>query len=370
MQIINRTLPAALLVMAVVIIGLPAAQPQAASMPPQFANDPIAKALGPEIMTAAVREGKLMYYAGTRMGPWLEKTGQKKNFEKRFGIKIDLLALHPRELLERVATEHATGRKVADILQQPSQRAILAHEMGVLEKWRPPSPGLDGIDKRFFLPELEGYWLPYFVSEQGICYNAKMVPAGEAPQSYRDLLNPRWKGKVVSRDPRQSGGGAWQMLSIYHHPELGMEYLQKLHATVAPRILPGGGSRVTCDAVVRGEAAIGFNARTFMLSELPPDTPLKMVAPEEGLSWLAIGNSLVKGAPHSNASKVLLTWLYEEERLQDFTDRVAVVPHPKMKVKPPRWSLVNEKWLPGIPVKDLRRPNWFFKAMEKLYGIR
>ena len=372
MQMFIRTLLAAPLVVAVAMGAAQAVRPQAAqaeTMPQQFAGDPVAKVLGPEIMTAALREGRIMYYAGTRVGPWLAKTTQKKNFEDRFGIKLDILSVHPRELLERVLTEHATGRKVADIMQQPSTRALLAHESGVLEKWRLLAPGLDGIDRRFFLPEIEGYWWPYFVSEQGICYNPKLVSAGEVPRSYRDLLKPKWRGKVASRDPRQSGGGAWQMLSIYHHPDLGMEYLQQLHATVAPRIIPGG-SRVTCNAVLRGEAVVALNARTFMLAKLPSDAPLKMLAPKEGLSWLAIGNSLIKGAPHPNAAKVLLTWLYELERMQDFTDRIAVVPHPAMKVKPPRWSLATAPWMSPIPVKDLRRPNWFFKKMEKLYGIR
>jgi len=85
-----------------------------------------------------------------------------------------------------------------------------------------------------------------------------MLKKEEYPKSYQDILIPKWKGRVATRDPRSAGGGGWQFLQIYDNPKLGIEYIRKLKEIVDPFIVPGG-SRDMRDAVLTGRFPLGFS---------------------------------------------------------------------------------------------------------------
>ena len=60
-----------------------------------------------------------------------------------------------------------------------------------------------------------------------IFYNSKLVNAKEFT-SHKDLLNPKWKGKLVVDDPRRGGPGVATFTFFYLHPELGPEFIRAL----------------------------------------------------------------------------------------------------------------------------------------------
>src|SRR5215471_10335677 len=63
-------------------------QAAAATLPGNLVNDPVTKLVGPEVMSAAVKEGRIVWYAGDNTGEFFNKGG-KEAFEKRFGIKME-----------------------------------------------------------------------------------------------------------------------------------------------------------------------------------------------------------------------------------------------------------------------------------------
>ena len=78
----------------------------------------------------------------------------------------------------------------------------------------------------------------------------------------------------------------------------------------------------------------------------------------------------MKGATHPNASKVLLTWFFELEQLQLWTDQSRPVPHPDVKVPISEMSVSAYPLMKRIPDEQLGNPNAFFKEMEQVFGIR
>ena len=346
-----------------------AAFPAAAQeqLPPQFANDPVAKALGPAVINAALKEGSINLYSATTTRDFLQSGGQAA-FEKRFGIKIKPLTSELRKLVDRVRTEISVGRVLADIFEGNDQYMLELHKLNALAKWKPPAPELDRISKEAFVTNPTGYWWPTHVSAQGLVVNPNLVNPGEI-KSYWDVINPKFKGKVAIRDPRSSGGGAWHMLGIQNTPELGADYIVKLKSTVEPFILSGG-SNVIRDAVVRGQFAIGFSGRGDFFQDLPKGAPLAWVVPKEGLAWTPSSIALINGGPNPNASKVFITWLYETPQMQLWTEQGRPIPHPDIKSPIPEMSLANVKLMPRIPDEQLDQPNFFFKEMEKVFGIR
>ena len=358
-------------VMAAACAGLMATGPAVAQeqLPERLANDPVAKALGAKIINAALKEGKVTWYGATTSEDFLTNGGGKERFEKRFGIKLEPVTGRNQNMVDRIKTEAAVGRQTADLYEGNDQYMLDLYNAGVLVPWRPPAPELDKINKEVFVREPAGYWWPVHVSAQALVINTKMVKPEEEPKSYWDIVNPKWKGKVAMRDPRSAGGGAWQMMSFYHQPGLGLDYIQKLRDTVKPFVVEGG-SRVIRDVVARGQFAIALNGRGEFIHDLPPGVPVKFVVPKEGMAWTPSSMALIKNSPNPNAAKVLMTWFYDMENLQKWTEFGRPVPHPAMKVPIPEMSVSDYPLMTQLPTKWLAEPNFFFELMEKTFGIR
>jgi ABC-type Fe3+ transport system substrate-binding protein len=68
-----------------------------------------------------------------------------------------------------------------------------------------------------------------------VSYNPRLIsPAGF--KSYWDLLEPKWKGKIVAMDPRAGGYGRSGARFIYYNQQLGSEYLTRLFNTMEVRL--------------------------------------------------------------------------------------------------------------------------------------
>lgn len=339
----------------------------AQQLPTNIANDPVTKLVGPEIIAAAVKEGTLTWYGSSTSQDFLENGG-KERFEKRFGIKLKTVFAPLRNITDRLRTETAVGKVVADVFDGNDQYMLELYDLGVLMKFRPPSPELNRINPITFVREPEGYWSPVHLSAQGIIVNTRMADPKEIT-SYWDLINPKYRGKVGIRDPRASSGGAWHMLNIYEQQGLGVDYIRKLQEVVKPSIV-GGSADAMRDAVVRGQFAIGFSGRGENFRDLPKGAPLAWVVPKEGMAWTPSSLAILKDAPHPNAAKVMLTWFFEVPQLQLWTDTGRPVPHPDVKVPVPEMSVSNYPLMARIPDKHLAEPNFFFKEMEQIFGVR
>ena len=340
-----------------------------ASAPAQLANDPVAKALGADVMNAALKEGRVHWYAGDNTAEFF-KAGGKAAFEKRFGIRIEPLAGRLREHTDRVRAEQAAGRVNVDIFDGVDQYLMELHRYGALEKFRPPITTLDAYDKSVFTKEPVGFWTPLFISAQALIVNTSMIKKEEYPKSYLEIAHPKWKGRVATRDPRSAGGGGWQFLQIYNHPKMGIEYIRRIKEVVDPFIVPGG-SREMRDAVLLGQFPLGFSGRPEFLTDVPKGSPLAYIVPQEGVTWLPHSTALIKNAPHPNAAKVALTWFYELPNLQLLAKEGGrMIPHPKIKMPIPEMELSNNIMMEGIPSQQLADPGFFFKEMEKIFGRR
>lgn len=333
----------------------------------KFANDPVAKALGPEVFNAALKEGKVTWYGATSTGEFLDNGGLER-FEKRFGIKLDRVDGRLRALTDRLRTEAAVGRLSADVYLANDQYLLELYKLGIIEQWRPPSPEIDKFNREAFVKNPVGYWWPVQLSAQALVVNTKMVKPDEI-KSYWDLVDPKWKGKVAMRDPRSAGGGAWHMLNITVEPSMGVDYIKKLVETTKPFIISGG-TNASRDVVIRGQFAISFSGRGEFLQDLPKGAPIAFVVPKEGMAWTPASVAMMKNGPNPNAAKVLLTWFFELPQLQLWGEVARGVPHPDVKPAIPEMSVTDYPLMKRIPDEMLDNPDPFFKEMEQIFGIR
>jgi len=337
-----------------------------------LANDPIAKALGAKVMNAAKKEGKVTMYGGSTTRKFVKRFKVKKKIKKRFGIKLEMVIGKNAALTERIKTEHAVGRLVADIVNMNEQYANRFIRLGIADSWRPPATDLDGL-----LPWVKNnikgkdQFFPITVSAQALMVNTDLVKSKDYPKSYWEIVNNpgRWKGKIAMRDPRAASGGAWMMMAIKHTPGLGLDFIKKL-AKLKPVLIPGGSKRLR-NVIAKRQFELGFSGRGEFINDLPKGTPVEYVVPKEGFQWTRGGIMRFKKSPHPNASKVLMVWMLRLKQLQAYcTTSGRTVAHPKVKVPVPQMSLSNYTPMPAIPAKAFANPNPFFKEMEQIFGIR
>jgi iron(III) transport system substrate-binding protein len=149
----------------------------------------------------------------------------------------------------------------------------------------------------------------------GLLINTSLVSDAAAPKSWRDLADPRWKGKILTDDMRALGGGAVFFFVTYEH--LGREFHEAL-ARQQPQFsrTPPENQR----RVARGEFAIYL---PMVLSESLrlKGLPVRAIVPEEGAPYVLFNLSLMKDAPHPNAARLLINHFLEPESRAVFVER-------------------------------------------------
>ena len=118
---IGRRLGILNFLLSIMLLGALSGDASAASAPANLANDAVTKLLGADVMNAAVKEGRVVWYAGENTGEFFQ-AGGKEAFEKRFGIKIELDVLDGKSERVGVAKDY---RSTLEPRQQWRFRALV-----------------------------------------------------------------------------------------------------------------------------------------------------------------------------------------------------------------------------------------------------
>ncbi len=203
----------------------------------------------------------------------------------------------------------------ADILTTTGDRAMAAKAMGLTEAYKVPN--WDDIPE--FAKDAEGHWwapslLPYL-----ILYNTDLVSAEEAPQDWVDVLDPKWQGQLIIRDPTQSGTGGTIVLSFMAAlgPEQGKDFLLRLDNQVEGRYHES--STKTVLDVARGAYQMALWNEAFTLRQKYDEgfSNLGIAYPE---SWMTMGleaRLIPKGAPHRKAAELWIEFEASSEAAID-----------------------------------------------------
>jgi iron(III) transport system substrate-binding protein len=130
-------------------------------------------------------------------------------------------------------------------------------------------------------------------------------------KSVDDLLNPKWKGKIVTSDVVQ--GYIYTPSTVLRETK-GEEFLRKLFVDQQPQMIRD--RRQAIETLIRGNAAVGFGLHPIIFSDFVKDGLAGDVKniDVEGVNYSG-GEiaSIYKGAPHPNAAKLFLNWLLSKE---------------------------------------------------------
>ncbi len=258
-------------------------------------------------------------------------------FEKKFGLKVNYLGMRGSQMIPRVMRERRAGKYLWDVFVQGTTTAITAMI---------PGGALDPITPALILPEVkepknwrDGHlWyadktLRYnlllgLTTRPAFAINTKLVNAKEF-KSFRDLLDPKWKGKIiVGRDPRGPGPGQSIFTFFYLNPQLGPDFIRAL---MKQNLTILRNDRQSLDMLGQGKFSVLLGpAETVSRDLMNRGVPIAMVPPQqlkEGgpLSPGPASLMLVNRAPHTNAARVYINWVLSKEGQTQFS-RVTGIP--------------------------------------------
>jgi len=270
-----------------------------------------------KLLSGAKAEGKVVIV--TSMGPEV-KQALVKSFQDKFGIEVDFLILRGQETVVKLQNERRAGLYVNDIVigGATTLSSILS-----------PSGYLDPVEPELILPEVKDpavWWagkLPLSGYGRGISVmkyvnvpiliNTEQVKIEEI-KSYRDLLNPKWRGKIVMDDPTVTGSGGKLATYILREEIAGGEEFLRGLVRQEPAI--NRDRRLVAEWVARGKYAIAIAARPEMVKPLMEmGVPVRWVTPQEGTYVTAGGGfaSLLNRPLHPNAARLFLNWVLTRE---------------------------------------------------------
>jgi iron(III) transport system substrate-binding protein len=307
---------------------------------PAFAAPEVGK-ITPELIEAAKKEGKVSWYTSVELG-LAEKVG--KAFEEKFGIPVQVERSGAERVFQRIAQEQSSNIHACDTVNSSdAAHFIIWKKQGVLAAYVPEDVA-QHYPEQFKDPD--GMFATWRVMLSPISYNTKLVKPEEAPKSFADLLDPKWKGKLVKAHPGYSGTIATTTFETAR--DLGWGFFEKL---AQQRVMQVQSATEPPKKVAQGERAIGVDGGDYVVQMLK-DTgaPLEMVYPTEGTPLITGPTGMMKDAPHPNAAKLLMNWFFGVECQQMVIDVGALrSAHPKVKDRTDRPPLSQIKLMKDDP---------------------
>jgi len=302
---------------------------------------------------AAKKEGKVVWYTSLAL-PTAEKIG--KLFEAAYpGIKVEVQRTGSQRILQRVMQEQQANLKLVDVIHtSDAGHFVLLKEKKLLMKYTPA--GVDAFPAGF--KDKEGYYFTLRATVNVIAYNTKLVSAAEAPKTWKDLLDPKWKGKLVTAHPGYSGVISTHVLALVHLH--GWDYFKQLAQNklmlVQSAVDPAG-------VVASGERAVAVDGGDYYYYQMKKKgNPIEVVYPKEGVPLVVSPTAIASFAPHPNAAKLFTDFTFTRELQQVMADSEGLYTgHPEVKYPADKPKLSDLKLL-NVDAEELEKRNEEIKS--------
>jgi ABC-type Fe3+ transport system substrate-binding protein len=229
----------------------------------------------------------------------------------------------------RLMNEARAGRVQADMWGLIEGVTSLTHGGIAAELDLPSAKGLPPT-----LLDPNKRWIATNLATRSMAHNTRLIAPAQAPKTYQDLLDPRWKGKYAWNPNAMTG--AWGFIAtVLRHmgEEPGMAYLRRLaKQDITPLHVA---TRAVLDRVIAGEYAMGLemvNAHAAISVGL--GAPVRWVPLDAVTTTLQVAG-LVKGAPRPNAGRLFLDFVTSRAGQEVFREMNYIPMHPDIPAKDP-----------------------------------
>ncbi len=270
-----------------------------------FASGAAAQEPSAELIAKAKKEGRVVYYTDLIVDQIVRP--MVAAFEAKYGVKVDFARADSQDTIIKLLNEHRAGSVRADVFGVTSGLKALI-DVGAIRPFKPV--GAAAIPPEFKDPDNNWVSTNFYVMTPAV--NTNLVPGSERPKTYADLLNPRWKDKIVWKPNDMSGapGFIGNVLRTMGDAD-GMAYLQKLKGQNV-RSVPGS-ARAVLDQVIAGEYPLVlqiFNHHAALSAARK--APVEWLRMEPAMVQMTLV-SLPKGSPNPNAGELFVEFMLSKE---------------------------------------------------------
>jgi iron(III) transport system substrate-binding protein len=255
----------------------------------------------PFISRVRADEG-IVWYSGSSarsVEGWADK------FQKQTGIQAETFRTGGVKLAQKFEAEVKAGQVRCSVMDSSVPGIMMDWvDRGLISKYESPEAKNFPDDVRD-----PGYWAPIKALVLVLAYNADIIKAEDAPKSWEDILDPKWKDKMVMADATYSGAALHWFASLRKH--YGKSFMEKLSKQ---NVLIREGSGATADTVTSGERPLSpmmLHYRAF--ADIDKGANMMVVMPEEGvpLSYMVIG--IPKDAPNPEGGQKFIDFALSKD---------------------------------------------------------
>jgi len=266
----------------------------------------------PALVEAAKKEGQVIHYTSTDL-PVAEKLA--KAFEAKYpGIAVRVERTGAERVFQRIGQEYASNIRAVDVVNSSDAAHFIVWKRdGLLAPYVPE-------DVAKFYPsehkDVDGQFASWRIWLSIIAYNTNMVKAGDAPKSFADLLDPKWKGKIVKAHPGYSGT---IMTATYQmQRDLGWTFFEQLAKQNIMQVQSSADPPKKLEIGERAVMADGNEYNIFQMKEA--GRPVEPVYATEGSPLIIGPNGIFKTSPNPNAARLFQSFCFSRHAQQLIID--------------------------------------------------
>ncbi|NLK13133.1 MAG: extracellular solute-binding protein [Spirochaetales bacterium] len=284
-----------------------------------------------------------MYANITAIEPILER------YKGESGVEVEYTRLSTARYVSTILTEVEANKLVADVVQGPLSILEILREYDVLSNYKAKAAeGYPDWAKR------DGTYL-FGIEYVGLIYNKDLVSAAEAPKSYMDLTDPKWKGHIVMPDPATHATTIGWLVGLREHVfKSDAEWYRFLEGLAKNEPMLVASFSPTGAPLASGEKKIGVSMPKYIVTQAPAPLDYAKISPMLG-SPRAI--AITKNAPHKKDAEAFLEfWLGASAASQLATDVGEYVLAPG--VYPPIPGIAETEVIPIRELTDEEIQKW------------
>src|SRR5688572_7803135 len=314
----------------------------------------------PEMVAAAEKEGKVTWYVAVDVKV---AEGVAKLFKAEYPkIQVEVERAGSERVFQRLNQEYQANIKNVDVVNSSDASHFLFwKQQGWLAKHVPP----DALKLPAQYRDPDGTHAVWRATLSVAGYNTNLVQEKDAPKSYADLLDPKWKGKMSKSHPNYSGTSLTGTYAI--SKALGWDYLEKLSKQGVQQLQS---TTATPKSIASGERAVMVDGNEYnMFIEMQNKSPVRIIYPAEGTPFVTSPSAILAQAPHPNAARVFQNFIFTPEVQQYLVNDGGLRSvHPDVKEPAERTPLTKIKMLPDDPAGMLPAINDIKKRYTGLFG--
>jgi iron(III) transport system substrate-binding protein len=256
-------------------------------------------------VSAHAASGKVMLYSSMQEG---QLQAIKEGFEKKYpDIKMDYYFAGTGKVVTKIATEQQSGQVAADVLWVGDPSDYIGFKAdGILAKYE--SPEAAEISDSFKDPE--GYFCGARLVNVGIGYSTVWVTPEEAPKTWNDLLDPKWKDQIVMSDPGTAGTTKYAVGALMASDKYGEEFFKKLKANGTEL---ESGTTATHNKVAAGAYKVGIMLDYVTANLVNEGSPIAFKFLDEDLVSITSPVGLVANCANEENGKLLYDFIVSKE---------------------------------------------------------